>query len=140
MTEIQQETHLQFPLDFRGQESLTKLAKWSKFVGIMNILVGIFYTLTIFVMSIPTVVIGVIYILIGTKLNSASAQLKFSLAQKDSDGFVSAIDHIRESIFLNGVLFIISIVVVGLVLLSILIFGSVFWDLFYETTRDYSLM
>jgi len=140
MTETNINNKLEFLLDFKGIETLKKLALWSKFVGIMNILVGVLYTLSIFIGAIPAVIIGVIYILIGTKLNTASAQLKFSLETKESEGFVSAIDNIRSSIYLNGILFIISLVIFALVLLFLLLFGSVFRDILYELTGNYSLL
>lgn len=140
MIETMPNDQLHFPMDFHGNEILTKLAYWSKFVGIMNILIGILYTLSIFIMSIPTVIVGIVYILIGTKLNSASSQLKFSLETKESEGFISAIDNIRSALFLNGILFIITLVIFALVIFGLLLFGSLFKDIFYELARDYPLI
>ncbi len=127
-----------YPLDFHGRETLNKLAFWSKFVGIVNILMGILYSLTIFIGSIPTVIIGVFYILIGTRLNSASAHLRYSLHHETSEGFISAIDKFRSSMLLNGILFIITIVIFAIILFLILVFGNIFKDIILEATGDFS--
>ena len=44
---------VEFKLDYRGKDILLGLARWSKFVGIINIIFGFIYCLTIFVFSIP---------------------------------------------------------------------------------------
>ena len=66
---------VEFKLDYRGKDILLGLARWSKFVGIINIIFGFIYCLTIFVFSIPTVVMGIFLILLGAKLTSASGNL-----------------------------------------------------------------
>ena len=47
-----------FSLDEKGRLLIERFYKWTKFVGIMNIILGIIYCLTIFIFSIPTVMIG----------------------------------------------------------------------------------
>ena len=54
--------NLNYNLDGNGLLTIDKLSKWTKLVGIMNIILGAIYCLTIFVFAIPTVIIGIINI------------------------------------------------------------------------------
>ena len=56
------QNQLIYTLNSAGQLTLDGLQKWTKFVGIMNIITGIIYCLTIFIFSIPTVIMGVVTI------------------------------------------------------------------------------
>ena len=60
------ENNLNYSLDGNGLLTIDKLSKWTKLVGIMNIVLGAIYCLTIFVFAIPTVIIGIINITLGT--------------------------------------------------------------------------
>ncbi|MEA1882614.1 MAG: DUF5362 family protein, partial [Candidatus Marinimicrobia bacterium] len=74
---------LNYTLDSFGLITLDKLVKWTKFVGIMNIITGAIYCLTILIFSIPTFIMGVITIIMGTKLTNAASHLQFAAQNKD---------------------------------------------------------
>ena len=81
MSDINQtssEKQLNYTLDSFGMITMERLCKWTKFVGIMNIIIGAIYCLSIIILSIPTVIMGVITIVMGTKLTNASSHLQFA--------------------------------------------------------------
>ncbi len=130
---------LGYSLDTYGKLILEKLARWAKFVGIMNIITGSLYSLTILVFSIPTVLMGIITILMGIKLNNASNHLKYALYNQDSPSLTMAMDQVRSYMTINGILQIITLVVIGLVLFFVAAFGWAIFDFFDENGFDYTL-
>jgi len=133
MTDINQissENTLNYHLDSFGLLTLEKLVKWTKFVGIMNIITGAMYCLTIFVFSIPTVIMGIITIFMGTKLTNAANHLQFAVQNKDSISFTTAMDQFRSYFLINGVLLMITIAFIGLCLIFVI---------FNESGFDYSI-
>ena len=58
------ESQLSFTLDIEGRLTIDRLKKWTRFVGIMNIVIGIIYCFTIIIFSIPTVLIGIVTLFI----------------------------------------------------------------------------
>ncbi len=120
MTEINQITpqnSLNYNLDSFGLLTLEKLIKWTKFVGIMNIITGALYCLTILIFFIPTAIMGVITIFMGTKLTNAANHLQFAVQNKDSISFTTAMDQFRSYFLINGVLLIITIAFLALCLI-----------------------
>ncbi|MFQ6612269.1 MAG: DUF5362 family protein [Fidelibacterota bacterium] len=119
-----------YPLDAFGRYTLERLAKWGKFVGIVNIITGIVYTLTILVFLIPTAVIGVLTIIMGTRLNNAANQLNYTIYANDSTSFSIALDQLRSSIMINGIIQILTIAGIILMVILLSIFGMVITDYF----------
>ena len=106
MSEIDQvsmENTLNYNLDSFGLLTLEKLVKWTKFVGIMNIITGAIYCLTLLFFSIPTAIMGVITIVMGTKLTNAASHLQFAAQNKDAVSFATAMDQLRAYFLINGV-------------------------------------
>ena len=117
MTDINQissENTLNYHLDSFGLLTLEKLVKWTKFVGVMNIINGAIYCLTLLVFSIPTFIMGIITIFMGTKLTNAANHLQFAVQNKDSISFTTAMDQFRSYFLINGVLLMITIAFIGL--------------------------
>ena len=142
MTDINQissENTLNYHLDSFGLLTLEKLVKWTKFVGIMNIITGAMYCLTIFVFSIPTVIMGIITIFMGTKLTNAANHLQFAVQNKDSISFTTAMDQFRSYFLINGVLLMITIAFIGLCLIIVIFFFGAIMELFNESGFDYSI-
>lgn len=126
-------------LDPFGLQSLSRLAGWSKFVGIINILLGILYSLSILVFMLPTAVIGIFMIFIGTRLLNAAGHLRFAMAQQDDRSFALALDQIRSFMTLTGVLYIIGIILVVILIVAVLIFGVAVYELFDGSGFDYTI-
>ena len=142
MSEINQvpaEKTLNYNLDSFGVLTLERLVKWTKFVGIMNIITGAIYCLTILFFSIPTAIMGVITIVMGTKLTNAASHLQFAAQNKDAVSFTTAMDQLRAYFLINGVLFIIFIVFIALGLIFISFFAGSLLDFFNENGFDYSV-
>ena len=141
MSEIDQvsmENTLNYNLDSFGSLTLEKLVIWTKFVGIMNIITGAIYCLTLLFFSIPTAIMGVITIVMGTKLTNAASHLQFAAQNKDAVSFATAMDQLRAYFLINGVLFIIFIVFIALGLIFISFFAGSLLDFFNESGFDYS--
>ncbi len=129
-----QEPGLHYPLDGFGVNTLDKLAKWSRFVGIFNIFSGIPMSLTLLILN-PFFFIGVIMIILGVRLVKASTELRLSLLNKNSQNFLLAVDHLRSYIVLTGVLYIIFLVFFFLILIGLVLFGLSVTDFFYGSSE-----
>ena len=137
MNDIAENTsRLNYRLDYQGKDVLLKLARWSKFVGLINIFFGFIYCLTIFVFSIPTVIIGIFLILIGTRLTSVAGNLQNCVLQEESYSFSEALDQLRSYMFLNGIMLIVMIVIITILIIIAIIFGVAVKDFFLGTTDD----
>ena len=133
------ENSLNYNLDSFGQMTLENLVKWTRFVGIMNIITGAIYCLTILFFSIPTVIMGIIAIVMGTKLTNGANHLKFAAYNKDSVSFVTAMDQFRVYFLINGILLIITLVFIALCLIFIGFFAGYIMDFLNESGFDYSV-
>ncbi|MFH1851452.1 MAG: DUF5362 family protein [Candidatus Neomarinimicrobiota bacterium] len=123
---------LELSLSIENQWMLEKLATWSKVVAIVNIIFGILNCLTIFALSIPTVVIGVFMILMGTRLNSAAAHFRYSLYHRDSASFATALQQLRTFMLYNGILLLLVVVLIATLFIILLTAGSAFYEFFQE--------
>lgn len=126
-------------LDPFGLQSLSKLAGWSKFVGIINILLGILYSLSIIVFMIPTAVVGIFMIFIGTRLLNAAGHLRFAISQKDDRSFALALDQIRSYMTLTGILYIIGLILMIIIIIAVLFFGAALYEFFSRSGFDYTI-
>jgi len=142
MTDINQissENTLNYHLDSFGLLTLENLVKWTKFVGVMNIITGAIYCLTLLVFSIPTFIMGIITIFMGTKLTNAANHLQFAVQNKDSISFTTAMDQFRSYFLINGILLMITIAFIGLCLILVIFFFGSIMELFNESGFDYSI-
>ena len=128
---------IEIPLSLKNIDVLSGLAKWSKILGIFHIVMGILYCLSIFILMIPTVIMGAFFILLGTRLTNASAYLKYCLQEPNEETMVHALDNVRKYLFLNGIMFIVMFVFVLIIFAVILVFGVALFDIFSEMTDPY---
>jgi len=129
---VAQKDVLELELTMENQWMLEKLATWGKVVAIINIIFGIINCLTIFVMAIPIVVVGVIMILMGTKLNSATAHFRYGLYQKDSASFVEGLNQVRQYLLYNGILMLMMVVLLAILIMVALFAGEAINELMQE--------
>ena len=128
---------IEIPLSLKNIGILSGLAKWSRIVGIFHIVLGILYCLSVFLLLIPTVIMGVFFILLGTRLTNASAYLKYWLQEPEEETIIQAFDNVRKYMFLNGVMFIVMSVIVLIIFAVVLVFGIALFDIFSEMTDSY---
>lgn len=143
MSDINQaplENTLNYNLDSFGLLTLEKLVKWTKFVGIMNIITGAMYCLLmILFFSIPSAIMGVITIIMGTKLTNAATHMRFAAENKDAVSFTTAMDQLRAYFLINGILLIVFIAFILLGLIFISFFAGSLMDFFNESGFDYTV-
>ena len=132
--------NLNYNLDNHGLLTMSNLAKWTKIVGILNIISGALYCLTILIFAVPTVVIGIITIVMGTKLTVAANHLEFAIQNKDEESFTIAIDQLRQYFLINGILLIVTVALIGLVIILLIFFAGFFMDLINQSGFDYSMI
>ena len=137
MDDISENTpKLNYGLDYHGKDVLLKLARWSKFVGLINIVFGFIYCLTIFIFSIPTVIIGIFLILIGTRLTSVAGNLNHCVLHEESASFSEALDQLRSYMFLYGTMMIVMVVIIIILIIIAIMFGVAVKDFFFEAADD----
>jgi len=143
MSDINQaplENTLNYNLDSFGLLTLEKVVKWTKFVGIMNIITGAMYCLLmILFFSIPSAIMGVITIIMGTKLTNAATHMRFAAENKDAVSFTTAMDQLRAYFLINGILLIVFIAFILLGLIFISFFAGSLMDFFNESGFDYTV-
>ena len=143
MSDIDQaplENTLNYNLDSFGLLTLEKVVKWTKFVGIMNIITGAMYCLLmILFFSIPSAIMGVITIIMGTKLTNAATHMRFAAENKDAVSFTTAMDQLRAYFLINGILLIVFIAFILLGLIFISFFAGSLMDFFNESGFDYTV-
>ena len=128
---------IEIPLSVKNIDILSGLAKWSRIVGVFHIVLGILYCLSIFLLLIPTVIMGVFFILLGTRLTNASAHLNYCLQEPEEETIIHAFDNVRKYMFLNGIMFIVMFVLVLIIFTVILVFGIALFDIIGEMTNPY---
>ena len=139
MTEKEKNKKIEYNIDRQTLNSIEKLCKWSKFVSIATIAIGSISSLSIIFLSIPTVIIGIITIIMGSKLLIASNHLKYVLDSKDTDSIFIVIDQLRQYFTFNGILIIISMVFFILLGIIMIVFAGAILELFNESAFDYSI-
>ena len=132
--------NLNYKLDNHGLLTMSNLAKWTKIVGILNIISGALYCLTILIFAVPTVVIGIITIVMGTKLTVAANHLEFAIQNKDQESFTIAVDQLRQYFLINGILLIVTVALIGLGIILLIFFAGFFMDLINQSGFDYSMI
>ena len=132
--------NLNYSLDNYGLLTMSNLAKWTKIVGILNIISGALYCLTILIFAVPTVVIGIISIVMGTKLTVAANHIEFAIQNKDQESFTIAVDQLRQYFLINGILLIVTVTLIGLGIILLIFFAGFFMDLINQSGFDYSMI
>ena len=132
--------NLNYNLNNHGLLTMSNLAKWTKIVGILNIISGALYCLTILIFAVPTVVIGIITIVMGTKLTVAANHLEFAIQNKDQESFTIAVDQLRQYFLINGILLIVTVALIGLGIILLIFFAGFFMDLINQSGFDYSMI
>ena len=132
--------NLNYNLNNHGLLTMSNLAKWTKIVGILNIISGALYCLTILIFAVPTVVIGFISIVMGTKLTVAANHIEFAIQNKDQESFTIAVDQLRQYFLINGILLIVTVALIGLGIILLIFFAGFFMDLINQSGFDYSMI
>jgi len=139
INKISSENKLNYNLDFLGLITIEKMYKWTKIVGILNIALGAVYCLSILFLSLPTVIMGIITIIMGSKLVTASNHFQYAVQNKDEESFITAVDQLRQYFLINGILLIITFVIIGLLLLFVSFFSGLIMDFLNESGFDYTI-
>ena len=128
-----------FSLNAEGRLTIARLKKWTKFVGVMNIISGAIYCLTIFILSVPTVIMGVVTIFMGTKLTIAANHLEYAMENSDNKSFQIAIDQLQRYFLINGGLLIASLVFIVFLLTILGLFANIFIEFWNSQSFNYSI-
>ena len=131
------QANIEIPLTLKNINVLSGLVKWSKIVGMFHIVLGIIYCLSIFLFMIPTVVIGVFFIILGTRLTNASANLRYSIQDPNEETIILALENLNKYLFFNGIMFIVMFLFVLIIPTVILVFGVALFDILREATNPY---
>lgn len=105
-----------YELDSEGIYSLNRLSTWSNVIGILNIVMGVFSLLTIFVdyqnffAVLFSILFSILIIYVGTRLTSAASHIKYSVQTIDSTAFKTGLDNLKQYLFITGILYIVGII------------------------------
>jgi len=139
INKITSENQLGYNLDLLGLITIEKMYKWTKIVGILNIALGAVYCLSILFLSVPTLIMGIITIIMGSKLVTAANHFQFAVQNKDPESFATAIDQLRQYFLINGILLIVTFIILGILLIFISFFSSFIMDFINDSGFDYSI-
>ncbi len=117
---------LQIHLDEEGKNSLYKLARWSKTLGLINYTLGFFNGVVafpllsggykMFLISIPSFIISGILIIMGLQLNRASLDIKNSIIKESDQEFLDSLKKIQKFFFLASALYFIGFILLFIML------------------------
>jgi hypothetical protein len=82
---------------------------------------------------------GIITIIMGSKLVTASNHFQYAVQNKDEESFITAVDQLRQYFLINGILLIITFVIIGLLLLFVSFFSGLIMDFLNESGFDYTI-
>ena len=128
-----------FKLSAQDKLSVDSLYKWSKFVSICTIVLGSITSLSIFLLAIPTAIIGIITIVMGVKLNKASNHLRYAIQVNSKESIFIAADHLRQYFTFNGIIIIISMIFFIIIAVIIALFAGAIIDIFNQSGFDYTI-
>ena len=132
-----EKTVIEIPLSPKNIQILTGLVKWSKIVGVFNIILGILYCLSIFLFMLPTVLIGIFFVFLGTRLTNASSYLRYCIYEHDGESMMTALDNVKKYLLLNGIMYIIMFIFVVIILAILFLFGIAIFEIFEEISYPY---
>ena len=117
---------LQIHLDNEGKDSLHKLARWSKTLGLINCTLGFFNGIVAFpllsggykmlLISIPSFIISGMLIIMGLQLNRASLDIKNSIIKESDQDFLDSLKKIQKFFFLASALYFIGFILLFIML------------------------
>ena len=128
-----------FKLSAQDKLSVDSLYKWSKFVSICTIVLGSITSLSIFLLAIPTAIIGIITIAMGVKLNIASNHLRYAIQVNSKESIFIAADHLRQYFTFNGIIIIISMIFFIIIAVIISLFAGAIIEIFNQSGFDYTI-
>ena len=128
-----------FNLSAQDKLSVDSLYKWSKFVSICTIVLGSITSLSIFLLAIPTAIIGIITIVMGVKLNIASNHLRYAIQVNSKESIFIAADHLRQYFTFNGIIIIISMIFFIIIAIIIFLFAGAIIEIFNQSGFDYTI-
>ena len=128
-----------FKLSAQDKLSVDSLYKWSKFVSICTIVLGSITSLSIFLLAIPTAIIGIITIAMGVKLNIASNHLRYAIQVNSKESIFIAADHLRQYFTFNGIIIIISMIFFIIIAVIITLFAGAIIEIFNQSGFDYTI-
>ena len=128
-----------FNLSAQDKLSVNSLYKWSKFVSICTIVLGSITSLSIFLLAIPTAIIGIITIVMGVKLNIASNHLRYAIQVNSKESIFIAADHLRQYFTFNGIIIIISMIFFIIIAVIISLFAGAIIEIFNQSGFDYTI-
>tara|TARA_B100001248_G_scaffold119128_1_gene89040 strand:+ start:109 stop:531 length:423 start_codon:yes stop_codon:yes gene_type:complete len=128
-----------FKLSAQEKLSVDSLYKWSKFVSICTIVLGSITSLSIFLLAIPTAIIGIITIAMGVKLNIASNHLRYAIQVNSKESIFIAADHLRQYFTFNGIIIIISMIFFIIIAVIISLFAGAIIEIFNQSGFDYTI-
>lgn len=128
-----------FKLSAQDKLSVDSLYKWSKFVSICTIVLGSITSLSIFLLAIPTAIIGIITIVMGVKLNIASNHLRYAIQVNSKESIFIAADHLRQYFTFNGIIIIISMIFFIIIAVIIALFAGAIIEIFNQSGFDYTI-
>lgn len=108
------EKHLDFTFD--NIEDIKEMAKWIKFVGTYNFILGILMCLSIF-----GLIIGWLFIVLGMKLRESGSKMLVYTNGGPGSQYINGIEKLRDYFKWIGVICIVSLVGTGLALVTILV-------------------
>ena len=117
---------LQIHLDREGQDSLFRLARWSRILGSINFGLGAFNGILsvpllfkghqMAALSIPSIFVSGILIYMGIQLNGASSKIQLSIANENDQDFAGALERIQKFFFFSATLYLIGSILFILIL------------------------
>ena len=128
-----------FKLSAQDKLSVDSLYKWSKFVSICTIVLGSITSLSIFLLAIPTAIIGIITIVMGVKLNIASNHLRYAIQVNSKESIFIAADHLRQYFTFHGIIIIISMIFFIIIAVIISLFAGAIIEIFNQSGFDYTI-
>ena len=132
-----EKTVIEIPLSPKNIRILTGLVKWSKVLGVFYIMLGILYCLSIFLFMLPTVLMGIFFIFLGTRLTNASSYFKYCIYEHDEESMMAALENVQKYLFLTGIMFIIMFVFVVIIIAILFLFGIAIFEIFEEISYPY---
>lgn len=139
INKITPENQLNYSLDLLGLITIEKMYKWTKIVGILNIALGAVYCLSILFLSLPTFIMGIITIIMGSKLITAANHFQFAVQNKDGESFTTAVDQLRQYFLINGILLIVTFTIIGFLLIFVSFFSGLIMDFLNDSGFDYTI-
>ena len=131
---------LHFHLDSEGSKSVSKLERWARALGSINIILGGFnlvVSLPYFLpgndmsfLAIPTIGAAALLIYLGLLLTGFASNLRFAVISKSDRQFAEALDQIRKYLFISSLAYLGSLILILTLVIIASALGVGFEELF----------